>query len=195
MRIPVALPPSRVCRQQNGWRNGRLPASFEKRKGRLVIGLDSVYFVVPFSRRAGNDSLALSLREIWEEKHFVMSVKIRLKRVGSRNRPVFRVVAADSRSPRDGRFIEELGTYHPAKTSNKVAQDMARSDRRLVFSVGKKEQKGKKARGWVAMDMSRVEYWLGVGAQPSDTVQSFIRAAERASKAAAAAVESSPRAS
>lgn len=122
-----------------------------------------------------------------------MSVKIRLKRVGARNRPVFRVVAADGRSPRDGRFIEELGTYHPAKTSNKVAQDMARADRRLVFSVGKTERKGKKIRGWVAMDMSRIEYWLGVGAQPSDTVQSFLRAAKRAAKDAEAAVESSPK--
>ena len=115
--------------------------------------------------------------------------------MGARNLPVFRVVAADSRSPRDGRFIEELGTYHPAKTSNKVAQDMARSNRRLVFSVGKKEQKGKKVRGWVAMDMSRVEYWLGVGAQPSDTVKSFLQAAKRAAKDAEAAVESSPRVS
>ena len=138
--------------------------------------------------------LCLGLREVWK-KHFVMSVKIRLKRVGARNRPVYRVVAADSRSPRDGRFIEELGTYHPAKTSNKVAQDMARSDCRLVFSVGKKEQKGKKARGWVAMDMSRVEYWIGVGAQPSDTVKSFLQAAKRAAKDAEAAVESSPRVS
>lgn len=137
-------------------------------------------------------SLCLSLREVWR-KHFVMSVKIRLKRVGTRNRPVYRVVAADGRSPRDGRFIEELGTYHPAKTSNKVAQDMAKANRRIVFSVGKKEQKGKKARGWVAMDMSRIEYWLGVGAQPSDTVKSFLQAAKRAAKAAQASVESSPR--
>lgn len=113
--------------------------------------------------------------------------------MGARNRPVFRVVAADGRSPRDGRFIEELGTYHPAKTSNKVAQDMARANRRLVFSVGKTERKGKKVRGWVAMDMSRIEYWLGVGAQPSDTVQSFLWAAKRAAKATEAAVESSPK--
>lgn len=140
----------------------------------------------------GTLPLRLSLREVWE-KHFVMSVKIRLKRVGARNRPVFRVVAADGRSPRDGRFIEELGTYHPAKTSDKVAQDMDRADRRLVFSVGKKEQKGKKARGWVSMDMARVEHWLGVGAQPSDTVKSFIQAAKRAAKSAEAAVESSPK--
>lgn len=133
-------------------------------------------------------SMCLSLRGVWK-KHFVMSVKIRLKRVGARNRPVYRVVAADGRSPRDGRFIEELGTYHPAKTSNKVGQDMARADRRLVFPVGKKEQKGKKACGWVAMDMARVEYWIGVGAQPSDTVKSFLRAA----KATESVVESSPK--
>lgn len=167
--------------------------AFEKRKRRLVIGLDSVYLVVPFfAAGRGMHPLRLSLRGMWK-KHFVMSVKIRLKRVGARNRPVYRVVAADSRSPRDGRFIEELGTYHPAKTSNKVGQDMAKANRRLVFPVGKKEQKGKKARGWVAMDMSRVEYWLGVGAQPSDTVKSFLQAAKRAAKATESVVESSPK--
>lgn len=190
------LLPSRVCGQQKGSAE-RSSAGLPLRNAKEGLSSVWILFILSFlfSRWAGNASLVfLSLREVWK-KHFVMSVKIRLKRVGARNRPVYRVVAADSRSPRDGRFIEELGTYHPAKTSNKVAQDMARSDRRLVFSVGKKEQKGKKARGWVAMNMSRVEYWLGVGAQPSDTVKSFLQAAKRAAKSAEAAVESSPRVS
>jgi small subunit ribosomal protein S16 len=93
---------------------------------------------------------------------FVMSVKIRLKRVGAKNHPVYRVVAADSRSPRDGKFIEELGTYHPARTSDKVT-----------------------------INMERVDYWIGNGAIPSDTVKSFIRA-ERRKAAGAAAAEETP---
>lgn len=79
-----------------------------------------------------------------------MSVKIRLKRVGARNHPVYRVVVADSRSPRDGKFIEALGTYYPQRDSNKVS-----------------------------MNLPRIEHWLGNGAIPSDTVRSFIRAAKR----------------
>ena len=86
-----------------------------------------------------------------------MAVKIRLKRVGARNHPVFRVVVADGRSPRDGKFIEEIGTYHPARIKDKVS-----------------------------MDMERVEYWIGNGAIPSDTVKSFIRAAKREAAAATA---------
>ncbi len=92
-----------------------------------------------------------------------MSVKIRLKRIGARNHPVFRVVVADSRSPRDGKFIEELGTYHPARTSDKVS-----------------------------LNMPRVEHWLGNGAQPSDTVKSFIRAFQRKAKAETSAAEPAP---
>jgi len=80
-----------------------------------------------------------------------MAVKIRLKRVGARNRPIYRVVVADSRSPRDGKFIEEIGTYHPLRKKNKVS-----------------------------LDMARVGYWIDNGAQPSDTVRSFIRAIKRA---------------
>lgn len=84
-----------------------------------------------------------------------MAVKIRLKRAGAKNAPVFRIVVADGRSPRDGRFIEELGTYQPLKKGDNVK-----------------------------MDLERAKYWLSKGAQPSDTVASFIR---RASRAAAGA--------
>jgi small subunit ribosomal protein S16 len=86
-----------------------------------------------------------------------MSVKIRLKRVGAKNHPVYRVVVADSRSPRDGKFIEEIGTYHPARTSDKVT-----------------------------IDLERIEHWVGHGAIVSDTVKSFVRAAKRAVVAPAA---------
>ncbi|MEI6357172.1 MAG: 30S ribosomal protein S16 [Verrucomicrobiota bacterium] len=82
-------------------------------------------------------------------------VKIRLKRVGTKNTPVYRVVVADRRSPRDGKFIEEIGTYQPLKADA------------INFTL----------------DLERVKYWVGVGAQPSETVASMIK---KASKAAAA---------
>ncbi|HTL58098.1 MAG TPA: 30S ribosomal protein S16 [Candidatus Limnocylindrales bacterium] len=86
-----------------------------------------------------------------------MAVKIRMKRVGAKNAPVFRIVVADSRSPRDGKFIEELGTYQPLKKGNNFT-----------------------------MDLERAKYWLSKGAQPSDTVASFIKKANKAAAAAPA---------
>jgi small subunit ribosomal protein S16 len=79
-----------------------------------------------------------------------MSVKIRMKRIGTKNTPVFRIVVADSRSPRDGKCIEELGTYQPLKKGDNFT-----------------------------LDLTRANYWLSKGAQPSDTVASFIRKAKR----------------
>ena len=87
-----------------------------------------------------------------------MAVKIRMKRVGAKNAPVFRIVVADSRSPRDGKFIEEIGTYQPLKKGNNFT-----------------------------MDLERAKYWLSKGAQPSDTVASFIKKANRAAAAVAVA--------
>ena len=75
-----------------------------------------------------------------------MPVRIRMKRIGAKNSPVFRIVVADGRSPRDGKFIEEIGTYHP-------------------------RQKGEN----VKLDLDRTKYWIGQGAQPSETVASFIK--------------------
>lgn len=86
-----------------------------------------------------------------------MSVKIRLKRVGAKNSPVFRVVVADSRSPRDGKFLEEVGTYQPLKKGDNVQ-----------------------------LNLERVQYWLSVGAQASDTVASMIRSKKRAAAPASA---------
>jgi small subunit ribosomal protein S16 len=76
-----------------------------------------------------------------------MAVKIRLKRVGAKNHPVYRLVVTDSRSPRDGRFIEEVGTYNPERKGQDNFQ----------------------------LDYDRVQYWLGQGAQPSETVSSLIK--------------------
>ncbi|HSU55186.1 MAG TPA: 30S ribosomal protein S16 [Candidatus Dormibacteraeota bacterium] len=86
-----------------------------------------------------------------------MAVKIRMKRVGAKNAPVFRIVVADGRSPRDGKFIEELGTYQPRKKTDNFK-----------------------------LDLDRVKYWLSKGAQPSDTVASFIKKATKAPAPAAA---------
>ncbi len=73
-----------------------------------------------------------------------MAVKIRLARMGSKKNPFYRIVAADARSPRDGRFLERLGTYDPAAEK-------------------------------VTLDAVRLDYWRGVGAQPTATVQRLLR--------------------
>ena len=88
-----------------------------------------------------------------------MPVRIRLKRIGAKNKPAFRIVVADGRSPRDGRFIEEIGTYLPQK------------------------KQGEK----FTLDLERAKYWVSKGAQPSDTVASFIKKAGKAAAAAAPA--------
>ena len=75
-------------------------------------------------------------------------VKIRLRRVGRKKAPVYRVVVADSQSPRDGKFIEIIGQYAPRLTE-----------------------------GALTIDEARANYWLGVGAQPTDTVRSLLRRA------------------
>src|SRR5690606_34120966 len=80
-----------------------------------------------------------------------MSITIRLSRTGSKKRPQFRVVVADSRYPRDGRFIEKLGTYNPMLPKDS-------SER-------------------VQIDLERVKHWLSKGAQPSDRVLRFLDAA------------------
>lgn len=87
-----------------------------------------------------------------------MAVRIRLKRIGARNHPAFRIVVADARSPRDGRFIEELGSYDPKRAGTNFTLNLARAD-----------------------------YWLSKGAQPSETVASFIKKARRAAAQAAPA--------
>ncbi len=74
-------------------------------------------------------------------------VVLRLKRVGRRHRPYYRITAMDKRSPRDGRSIEQLGTYDP----------LGPDDRQVKVNV------------------ERVDYWLSVGAQPSSTVASLLR--------------------
>lgn len=75
-------------------------------------------------------------------------VRIRLRREGRKKSPVYRIVVADSQSPREGRFIEIIGTYQPRKTANAVE-----------------------------LKNDRANYWLSVGAQPSDTVRSILRRA------------------
>ena len=89
-----------------------------------------------------------------------MAMKIRLARGGSKKRPFYAIVATDSRMPRDGRFIEKLGTYAPLLPKDS-------EDR-------------------VKIDLERVNYWLGQGAQPTDRVARFLEAAGVMPKAARA---------
>lgn len=84
-----------------------------------------------------------------------MAVRIRLKRIGAKNSPVFRIVVADNRSPRDGKFLEEIGTYQPLKKDDN-------------FNV----------------NLERADYWIKNGAQPSETVASFIKKARKTAAAA-----------
>lgn len=77
-----------------------------------------------------------------------MSVKLRMKKMGRKNRPEFRIVATDARSPRDGKIIENLGFYHPLETDG---------DKLL------------------RLNDERVRYWLSVGAQPSETLVSILK--------------------
>lgn len=74
-----------------------------------------------------------------------MAVKLRLKRGGSKQRPFYRIVAADARSPRDGRFIDTIGTYNPIPAEYEVS-----------------------------IDEEKAMYWLSNGAQPTDTVRNLL---------------------
>ena len=87
-----------------------------------------------------------------------MSVSIRLRREGNLNRPYYKVVVADQRSPRDGKFIELVGNYDPKKEGDNSN-----------------------------VDLSRIDYWIKNGAQPSDTVRSIIKKARKKEVAVAAA--------
>lgn len=88
-----------------------------------------------------------------------MAISMRLSRGGSKKRPYYRIVVADARSPRDGKFIEKIGTYNPL-----LAKDSAER---------------------VKLDTDRAKHWLSVGAQPTDRVARFLDAAgvrERAAR-------------
>ena len=84
-----------------------------------------------------------------------MSVSIRLRREGAKNRPYYKVVVADSHSPRDGKFIEVIGTYDPKKPGHNSS-----------------------------LKVERAEYWISKGAQPSDTVRSLIKKNKKVTGAA-----------
>ena len=79
-----------------------------------------------------------------------MAVKIRLKKTGRKNRPLYRIVATDAHAKRDGKELEVLGHYDP-RAADKEKQ--------------------------VAIDRDRIQYWLGVGAQPTDTVAGMLKRA------------------
>lgn len=83
-----------------------------------------------------------------------MSVSLRLTRVGAKKAPFYRIVAADSRSPRDGRFIEQIGIYNPLRTPPELR-----------------------------LDVERASFWLKNGAQASETVDGLLRTARKAPEA------------
>ena len=83
-----------------------------------------------------------------------MAVRLRLTRVGSRKNPIWRVVVADQRSPRDGRVIETIGRYNAQTEPSEIV-----------------------------LDAERVDYWLARGAQPTNTVKKLIQAHARAARA------------
>jgi small subunit ribosomal protein S16 len=90
---------------------------------------------------------------ILEEK--LKMVKIRLRRMGAKKNPYYRVIVADSKSPRDGRFIEEIGTYDPLASPSLIK-----------------------------IDLERADYWVKNGAQPTETVRALLKkAAVRTEKA------------
>jgi small subunit ribosomal protein S16 len=87
-------------------------------------------------------------------------VSIRLQRGGAKKRPFYHIVATDSRTPRDGRYLERLGFYNP-------------------IAKGKEES--------MKIDLERVDYWVGVGAQTSDSVGGLVKKYRKAAQAAASA--------
>jgi small subunit ribosomal protein S16 len=91
-----------------------------------------------------------------------MAVSIRLRREGARNRPYYKVVVADSRSPRDGKFIEIIGTYDPKKADHNST-----------------------------LKLDRIDHWISQGAQPSDTVRSLIKKNRKQTESAAPEVPAS----
>jgi small subunit ribosomal protein S16 len=82
-----------------------------------------------------------------------MPVRIRMKRAGAKNAPAYRIVVADGRSPRDGRFIEEIGSYKPIESGTNYK-----------------------------IDLERAQYWISKGALPTETVASFIKKAAKQAK-------------
>ncbi|MBA3370341.1 MAG: 30S ribosomal protein S16, partial [Thermoleophilaceae bacterium] len=92
-----------------------------------------------------------------------MAVRLRLTRVGSRKNPIWRVVAADGRSKRDGRVLEIVGRYNPQPHPSEIV-----------------------------LDRERIDHWIARGAQPSETVRTLIRAVERGAPPAAAVAPSKP---
>ena len=97
-----------------------------------------------------------------------MAVKIRLKRMGMKKKPFYRVVVADSACPRDGRFIEEIGYYNPMT---------AVKDEHGVNVPNDKNNDKTHAPAVIKIDGERAKYWLGVGAQPTDTVRVLFKKA------------------
>src|SRR3954464_10096155 len=101
--------------------------------------------------RSGSTGTASQEQRTTDLKEHPMSLKIRLTRAGAKKRPYYRIVIADARAPRDGRFIEKVGTYDPMKPKDDA--------------------------GRVNLDVEKIQAWLAKGAQPTDRVLRFLDAA------------------
>jgi len=88
------------------------------------------------------------MTEQQQEKGGENMVKIRLKRIGAKKKPFYRIVVADSRSPRDGKFIEQIGTYNPLTNPSEIK-----------------------------VDVEKAKKWLSTGAQPTETVKKLLKIA------------------
>ena len=127
-------------------------------------GVKNRLFIIYFARqgfpaaRYFHISSATDISRI--SKGAIVAVRIRMKRMGRKHRPYFRIVAIDSRQPRDGRTLEELGTYDPM---------VANKDNRITLKA------------------DRVKYWMSVGALPTEKVQALIAKHLKCSQETAAA--------
>ncbi len=112
-----------------------------------------------------------------------MAVKIRLARHGSKKRPYYRVVVADARSPRDGRFIEEVGRYNPLTTPKTISLDLEK--------IADWQVKGAQLTDAVAALVKAANEREKAAAEPKKTKQQLAKEAKAAEEAAAAAAEAS----
>jgi len=127
-----------------------LPASDPNREAKQIARLEQLAQDAGLDPDFAKKFLNFIIAEVIRHQNNPMATKIRLARGGSKKRPFYRIVAADSRMPRDGRFIEKLGTYNPLLPKD--------SEER------------------VKMNMERIQYWLDQGAKPTDRIARMLEA-------------------
>ena len=107
-----------------------------------------------------------------------MAVRIRMKQMGRKHRHFFRIVAIDGRQPRDGRIIEELGTYDPhgqTTVSTEMVSNKKEGQGGRAPAPRSKQARAADQAARVTLHASRIKYWLSVGATPSENVAVFLK--------------------